>query len=81
MFQPPPTNPVYGKDEEPKFKEPKTGWATDKELADYIRCSRSQVWHLTRTHPTFPQPVEITTDMSRWSWRNIFKWERTLTSE
>ena len=57
MLQLPPTNPVCGKDKEPKLKDPKTGWATDREVADYFGCSRSQVWHLIRTHPTFPQPI------------------------
>ena len=81
MFQPPPTNPVQGKDEKPKFKEPKTGFASDKDLSKHINCSRSQVWVLAKQNPTFPKPLRITSGMTRWRWADVLEWEKSLKAE
>ena len=78
MFQRPSTNPVQGKDEEPKFKEPKTGFAADKDLSQHINCPRSQVWVLARQNPTFPKPLRITSGMTRWRWADVLEWEKSL---
>ena len=59
MIQQHPKNPICGK---------------DTDVADNLQCSRSQVWYLLKSDPTFPRVVNITNGMTRWVVEEIRAW-------
>ena len=63
MIQEHPKNPICGK---------------DTDVANDLQCSRSQVWHLLKSDPTFPKPVKMSNGMTRLAMEEIHSWIHAL---
>ena len=55
-----------------------TVWLKDKEVGKRFGSTRQWVWEMARTHPKFPQPVKLTTRWTRWSLKEIEKFEAVM---
>ena len=44
--------------EETQAQQQKSGFATDHDLKEHIKCSRSKVWQLVKDDPNFPQAYQ-----------------------
>lgn len=52
-------------------------YLSDKQLAIRWGISRPTVWRWAKTDPTFPPPIKLSPQCTRWNLSEIEAWEKT----
>lgn len=53
-------------------------YTSDRQLSARYNVHRSTIWRWAKTDPTFPKPVKLSAQCSRWKLSEIEAWELRL---